>query len=134
MIQSNLFTAPYLSIKATNDIQVGFNSPQSKTCLTSGLFVCTSDEQVGLQWKTLQDLSELVDQLFCVRTVTMEQLSDRFLSDVIKLVLDGRTSTRQETMNKVLELFHDLASTEDVMHVVTVLITSNHRKTGVNGV
>ena len=64
----------------------------------------------------------------------MEQLSDRFLSDVIKLVLDGRTSTRQETMNKVLELFHDMASTEYVMHVVTVLITSNHRKTGVNGV
>ena len=45
----------------------------------------------------------------------MEQLSDQFLSDVIKLVLDGRTSTRQETMDKVLDLFHDMASTEYVL-------------------
>ena len=41
----------------------------------------------------------------------MEKFSDRFLSDVIKLVLDGGKWDRQGTINKALGLFHGLAST-----------------------
>ena len=105
------------------------------------LCFCT---KVGVTWKMLDELNGLVDQLFCVQTVQMETLSDRFLTGILHLVLDSRTSIadrqgaevgdaqgqgagpdRQEVIRKALARFHDLAKSryayyKVVLHFYTV--------------
>ena len=58
--------------------------------------------QVGLQWEEIDVLDEMIEDLFCVRNVTLERLGDEFLTDTIKVILN------RGKMDTILSQFHTL--------------------------
>ena len=40
--------------------------------------------QVGLDWETIEDLDEMISELFCVRNAVQEREVDRFLTGALR--------------------------------------------------
>ena len=66
---------------------------------------------MGVAWKTLETLDELIDQLFCVGTVELERLADEFLTSVIRTVITMATRDKRAAIVRALDQFHHLSRT-----------------------
>ena len=67
--------------------------------------------QVELPWQTIETLDHVVNQLFCVRTHEMESATDKFLTSVIRTVIDMGTTQKDAVIVKVIKQFHDFSKT-----------------------
>ena len=53
--------------------------------------------QVGLDWETIEDLDEMISELFCVRSAVQEREVDRFLTEALRnLMKTGDTHQSEE--------------------------------------